>query len=94
MAVFSRHSDILEEWEYFMADIGNALRIKFGLGRDPSPDRIQEWVRLTNQYIRDGMGREQAGEVAAKYLFPDFRKHHYASQADTIAYLLEQAGKK
>lgn len=94
MPVLLRRSNLLAEWEEFMASISHELRIKYGLGNDPSPDRVQEWVRLTNQYIREGRGREDAGEAAAKFLFPDYRTHFYASQADTVSYLLEQAGRK
>jgi hypothetical protein len=86
--------DLLEAWETTMADIGNRLKIKYGLGRDPSPERSQEWARLTQQYINQGMSRQTAGEAAAKYLFRDYNTHVYASEADTIEMLLQQVADK
>lgn len=90
MSVFLRHSDILEEWEYFMANVGLALKIKYGLGHDPSPERVSEWARLTRQYINRGMSGEAAGRAAAKDLFRDFDTRLYKSEADTIEMLLQQ----
>lgn len=77
-----------------MASMGHGLKIKYGLANDPSPDQSQRWADLTSQYQREGLNAEAAGDRAAKYLFRDYQTHHYATQADTIAYLLEQAGKK
>lgn len=93
MVVILRHSDLLAVWEDFMASIGHALLIKYGLGTQPSPERQQEWARLTRQYIQNGQSPDVAGEAAAKYLFRDFHTHVYASEADTIELLLREAGK-
>ncbi|PBC00710.1 hypothetical protein CK220_29810 [Mesorhizobium sp. WSM3860] len=76
-----------------MASIGQALLIKYGLGTQPSPERQQEWARLTRQYIKDGQPPDRAGENAAKVLFRDFHTRVYASEADTIEMLLREAGK-
>lgn len=93
MVVSPREADLLGEWEGFMANLGHRLKIKYGLAGDPSPDRAQEWARLTQQYINQGMGREAAGHAAAKYIFRDYNTHFYASEADTIEMLLREAGK-
>jgi hypothetical protein len=83
--------DQLEKWGNIMADAGHGLRIKYGLGNNPTTSQIQAWARETRVNINRGLGREQAGETAAKLLFPDFRTHHYASQADEIEALLRAA---
>ncbi|ESY26331.1 hypothetical protein X751_00085 [Mesorhizobium sp. LNJC395A00] len=93
MVVILRHSDLLAVWEDFVASIGHALLIRYGLGVQPSAERQQEWARLTRQYIRDGQTADRAGENAAKYLFSDFHTRVYASEADTIEMLLREAGK-
>ncbi|MFL1875216.1 hypothetical protein ACIKT0_08380 [Hansschlegelia beijingensis] len=77
-----------------MANIGNALKIKYGLGHDPSSDKAQEWADLVRRYVRDGMPREAAGEAAAKVLFRDYQTHVYASEADTLEMLLQQVADK
>ena len=94
MVVILRHSDILAVWEDFMADAGHGLMIKYGLRNAPPPDLIQRWANLANQYINGGMNREAAGHAAAKVVFLDYRKHVYASEADTIEMLLQQVGNK
>lgn len=77
-----------------MASIGHGLKIRFGLGHDPSPDRADEWARLTREFIRQGVSPDAAGDRAAKHLFTDYKTRVYASEADTIALLLQQAGDK
>ena len=94
MILVNRDSDFIGIWEDVMASIGHGLMIKFGLGQEPSPDRADEWARLTRELIRQGMSHDAAGDQAAKRLFSDYRTRHYASQADTIALLLQQAGDK
>lgn len=77
-----------------MADVGTALKIKYGLGHNPSPERAQEWARLTRELIRSGLDPDAAGAAAAKQLFRDFQTHVYASEGDTLEMLLQQAGGK
>jgi hypothetical protein len=94
LVVILRNADLFAEWESFMASISNSLKIKYGLGRDPSEVEAQEWANLTRQLINQGSSREDAGHAAAKKLFPDYRTRYYASEADTIEYLLQQVGQK
>ncbi|WP_162827031.1 hypothetical protein [Pseudolabrys taiwanensis] len=77
-----------------MADISHGLMIKFGLANAPSESLSERWASLTRIYINGGMDREAAGDRAAKELFPDYQTRFYASEADTISYLLQQAGDK
>jgi hypothetical protein len=83
--------DQLEAGSKLMANAGSALRIKYGLANDPSESKILEWARQTRTYQQRGFGLEQAGDVAAKLLFPDYRSRYYASEADTIEALLRAA---
>lgn len=94
MASISRHSDLLEQLEDLMAEIGNLLRIKYGLGHDPSPEKAEEWARRTRDLIEQGRGREEAGQMAAQQIWRDYRTHFYASEADNLESLLQQAGGK
>lgn len=77
-----------------MASAGHGLRIRYGLRLDPSQSQIDAWVQRTRELIRNGYSPEAAGDLAARELFPDYRTHAYASEAETIATLLEAAGKK
>ena len=84
----------IQIYEEAMANIGNNLKIKYGLKDNPSEKEILRWVEITISNIRRGMGSEAAGHSAAKSLFSDYQTRMYASEADTIAQLLEQAGDK
>jgi len=86
--------DLLDAWEEFMSAASHSLMIKYGLRGEPSEDLVKRWLDLTNRYIADGQSREAAGHAAAKYLFPDYRTHVYASEADNIEALLRLAGGK
>lgn len=77
-----------------MADISHRLKIKYGLGSDPGPRLVQQWHELTLSYLREGRDSEVAGDLAARRLFVDYRTRAFASEADTIETLLQQAGKK
>lgn len=77
-----------------MANIGHRLRIKFGLRLDPSPLLQQRWADRTAELIRQGHTYDNAGLLAAKEIFPDFQTHFYASEGDTIEFLLRQAKDK
>lgn len=77
-----------------MADIAHSLRIKYGLRRDPSLEEISRWRDRTVGFIDRGFGREDAGQRAAALVFPDYNTVKYASEADDIGWLLDQAGNK
>jgi hypothetical protein len=77
-----------------MADIAHSLMIKYGLLKPPSDDKIKLWIEKTEHYISTGIKAEEAGAKAAQEIFPDYGKVMYASQADTIAALLNQARNK
>lgn len=92
-AILARLDDLIE-WGEFMAAAGTELRIKYGLGLEPIASKQAEWARLTRQFIDRGYPREQAGDLAAKQLFPDYHTKTYASEADTIDTLLRLAEQK
>lgn len=81
-------------WGCGMASAGHGLRIKYGLGTDPSANKQAEWARLTREYIAVGRDRDQAGDLAARRIFSDYQTHAYASQADTLEALLRAAEEK
>lgn len=83
---------LLRDLEIAMADIGHQLKIKYGLAQNPSPDSVLRWQRLTKSLIGQGVPSEDAGLRAARQMFPDFQTRYYASEADTISYLLDQLG--
>jgi hypothetical protein len=76
------------------ADAAHGLRIKYGLRRDPEAAQVEAWARRTRELIKRGSKPDEAGASAAKELFPDYRTHVYASEADTLLTLLEAAEKK
>ena len=77
-----------------MADIGDSLRIKFGLAANPSGALQRQWADLTERLIGQGFSRDQAGGAAARQLFPDFGQRFYASEGDTIDFLLKRVKDK
>lgn len=77
-----------------MADISQRILIKYGLAERPTQQNTLDWVRQTEQLIREGLSQEVAGEQAARALFKDYRTRKYASQADTIETLLTEAARK
>lgn len=77
-----------------MADIGNSLKIRFGLGSNPSAAQQQQWAELTERLISQGIAREQAGSAAARQLFADFGRNVYASEGDSIEFLLRRVRDK
>lgn len=68
--------------------------MKFGLRSDPSESLARAWAEETKAAINRGIKPAEAGEVAAKNLFPDYRTHTYAAQSDTIEMLLRELDKK
>jgi hypothetical protein len=77
-----------------MADIGNSLRIRFGLVNSPSDAQQQQWADLTERLIQQGFTRDQAAGAAARQLFADFGRNVYASEGDTIEFLLRRVKDK
>jgi hypothetical protein len=77
-----------------MADIGNRLKIKYGLGQTPTRDQQSIWATATYNLVAQGYSREDAGRLAARQLFADFGRNVYASESDTIEMLLRQIADK
>ncbi len=77
-----------------MADIGRKFVVKFGLDEAPPPERLQSWKRAVRQYIENGFGSEQAGQLAAKAFFPDYGACMYASEAESTETLLHLADRE
>lgn len=76
--------------EKALADISHSLKIKYGLRAAPRDEKVQEWYRETDRLIRSGMAKDVAGQRAAAQVFPDYNTHVYASEADTIEYMLRR----
>jgi len=76
------------------AGAGHALMIKYGLRTSPNDALIAQWRIRTNQLIAGGIEGERAGRTAAAEIFPDFKTHVYASEADDISSLLDAAGNR
>jgi hypothetical protein len=77
-----------------VAEIGERLRIRFGLEKAPSKEQVTEWARLVRHLVVEGQRLDDAGTTAAKQTFPDFGKYVFKTEADTIVALLEAAEKK
>ena len=77
-----------------MADIGSNLRITFGLISDPTPIEQLLWARRTEAFIRRGSSREAAGWAAARRVFGGVGLRTYASEGDTIGFLLKRVRDK
>lgn len=73
-----------------MADVGNNLRIKFGLRNNPSIEQQRQWANVVDLLVKQGYSLDLAGQMAAKQLFPDFGQMVYASEGDTIEMLLQR----
>lgn len=77
-----------------MANAANALRIRFGLQRQPTDAQIKQWAEIVKSLKARGHSTDQAGAAAAKQVFPDFNTVVYCSEADTIEALLRMAENK
>lgn len=77
-----------------MADITHKLMIRFGLSRQPTQAESDAWVQLTEALIRQGVPSKEAGQRAAYQILPGVGTRVFASQADTIEMLLDQAKNK
>lgn len=73
-----------------MADVGDRLRIKFGLRDNPTVERQKFWAEVTERLVTQGYTRDQAGRMAAQQVFADFNSMVYASEGDSIEMLLQR----
>ena len=73
-----------------MADVGDRIRIKYGLTNNPSLDQQRRWADLVDQLVRQGYTPDDAGRMAAEQVFPDLGTRFYKSESDTIAMLLQR----
>ena len=73
-----------------MADVGDRIRIKYGLRNNPSLTQQQQWAAVVERLVSQGHSREEAGRMAAKETFSDFDSLVYASESDTIEMLLQR----
>jgi hypothetical protein len=74
-----------------VASISEGLMIKYGLSHKPTDDQTNTWLRRTRSNINIGIGREEAGERAAREIFTDYKTHFYSTEADTMETLLRIA---
>ncbi len=72
-----------------MSDIKHKFFIKYGLRKEPTDQQISQWKSIVNTLINQGYQGEQAGNMAAQQVFPDYNSMVYASEADTIKALLD-----
>ena len=77
-----------------MRDLGLSLRIKYRLEEVPTEGQAHEWARQVENLIKEGLPAEEAGRVAAQYLFTINENLILKAEADTIESLLDQARKK
>jgi len=76
-----------------MADVKDKLRLKYGLGHEPSDSEVREWSAKADSLIREGVSPEEAGRRAARSVFPDYDRISLKAEADTIEALLDAARK-
>ena len=74
--------------------INALLRIKYGLAHDPSDDAVRQWHTHYLMFCAKGLDSEKAGYESAKNEFVGFEQVNYASPADTIKAVLEEALKQ
>lgn len=77
--------DFIDAWQDFMSTATHSLKIKYGLGVEPREAQLKRWLYLTNQYVREGQARKNAGHAVAKYIFPDYRTRFSALEAAAVA---------
>lgn len=75
-------------------EVSRKLQVKYGLTSEPTTTQVTAWVALTRANMSDGTESELAGEIAARYLFADYRSRVFATEADTLEMLLNEAEKK
>lgn len=77
-----------------MRDLGLSLRIKYRLEDIPTEEQAREWARQVENLINEGLEPEEAGRVAARYLFTINENLILKAEADTIEALLNRAKEK
>lgn len=77
-----------------MRELGPALRIKYRLDEIPTEEQAREWARQVEKLISQGFEPEEAGRVAARYLFTINENLIFKAEADTIEALLNRAREK
>lgn len=77
-----------------MIPIEVKLKVKYGLGRDPSNEQIAAWSKLVGQLVSAGADPEDAGREAAVANFVGVDECLYGSEADNIAALLNALAAK
>ena len=77
-----------------MRELGPSLRIKYRLEDIPTEEQAREWARHTQELIDKGLTAEEAGRVAARFLFTINESLIFKAEADTIEALLNRAREK
>lgn len=77
-----------------MRDLGLSLRIKYRLEEIPTEEKAREWARQVELLVKEGLEPEEAGRVAARYLFTINENLILKAEADTIEALLQRAKEK
>jgi hypothetical protein len=76
-----------------MADIGLALRIKYGLREEPSALEARQWIDRT-QTLHLTTDAEEAGLLAATQIFSGVGSYILRAEFDTVEALLDRARRK
>ena len=66
----------------------NRIVLKYGLKNLPDKAQLDKFSATVKIYIRQGKEAEEAGYLAARDIFPDYRSMFYKSEADTLEMLL------
>lgn len=74
--------------------IEHQLFIKYSLVKHPTESEVFSWSILAEQYISEGLNKDDAGRKAANETFEVDLRICRKSQADTIEALLEKVKKK
>lgn len=77
-----------------MSDLATALRVKYGLSDDPTPEAIGAWAKAVEELLAEGTLSEAAGREAAGKVFGELERILYFSEADTLEALLRRAQAK
>ena len=64
--------------------------IKYGLRNQPSEYQVRDWSNRVYNYVKNKqISPENAGELVAKEIFPDFNTIFRRSQSQSVEYLFE-----
>ena len=77
-----------------MRDLGLSLRIKYRLETVPTDEQARYWASHSQELIDKGLEAEEAGRVAAAFLFVINENLILKAEADTIESLLNRARQK